>query len=169
MSTFPRQTPGWAPRKGRFYMESPPELGLEECTKVLCSPQGAVSRPTPKTNTLPRGALTTRRKQPDFHGPAGGGGRHLLGTGEKCARCPLLALVPERGGCQRRAGVSWAPLAGEVGRCIFLPTSFSKQLLRVVFVDGKFFTRQRCVRHYKSSLTPQMCTKGQPLWSALVR
>nr|XP_030711281.1 basic proline-rich protein-like [Globicephala melas] len=95
LSTFPRQTPGWAPRKGRFYLESPPELGLEECTKVLCSPQGAVSRPTPKTNTLPRGALTTRRKQPDFHGPAGGGGRHLLGTGEKCARCPLLALVPE--------------------------------------------------------------------------
>lgn len=139
--TVPRQTPGWAPRKGPFHLELALSWALRE-----------KQEPAALRRELGADAGRTR---PDPAAAQGQGGRHLLAAGEKCA---YLLRLPW--GLPGEAVLApWQP--GARGPQPSLPHEFLHALFR-----HDVFTRQRCVRHYKS-LALQTYAEGQPcagLW-----
>lgn len=92
------------------------------------SPCHPVSSPPKKTpNTRAWGAGATHRPQQGVPWPTGGGGRHLLGTGESASAAYSTLVFPT-------ASVLRAAAKNQRGAASsFLPTSFSEQLLHVPF------------------------------------
>lgn len=85
LDTFPRQTPGCAESKSHFHLELCLSCALRRSRSPLL-PKGSCEQTPPKNRIHWNQALGQAAAS---NGPTGRGGRHLLGTGETCVRCPL--------------------------------------------------------------------------------
>lgn len=160
LDTFPRQTPGCAESKSHFHLELCLSCALRRSRSPLL-PKGSCEQTPPKNRIHWNQALGQAAAS---NGPTGRGGRHLLGTGETCVRCPLPWSFSRRMGARQNLppefrGHSSVPAP---------PPKFLRTATSHAFQRPEVFTCHRCVRRSKSSLTPRTCTKSRLLCEALM-